>query len=333
MTGPSGMFLVDKPAGPSSFGVLRQLRPALGSKTGHAGTLDPFATGLLLVVAGRATRLARFLTGMDKRYHAVIQFGAVSTTLDPEGAIEPTGRDHRRRRRESRGGGAGRRHPPAGAGGIGRQDRRAALVCPHAPRRDRRGAARGRCTIDRLDVTGFDPRSATRGDRRDLLEGHLRAPDRRRHRRRRPAPAATAWRCAESRSARGTWPTPARPTEIAADPLGPWYRTPLDALAHLPDHALSADERELVVHGRAIDRRGSGVGDVTRLSHDGRAGGGGGAARRAAPPGRGAGMTDVYMSHDLAPRGPSLAGDRNVRRRPPRPSGGDRGRDRHGPGP
>src|ERR671934_2182257 len=87
----TGLVLVDKPAGPSSFGVLRSLRPALGPKLGHAGTLDPFATGLLLVLAGRATRLATYLSGLDKRYRAVVQFGAVSTTLDPEGEIEETG--------------------------------------------------------------------------------------------------------------------------------------------------------------------------------------------------------------------------------------------------
>src|SRR5690348_15992825 len=87
----SGLFLVDKPAGPSSFGVLRTLRPALGRRLGHAGTLDPFATGLLLVLAGRATRLATFLSGLDKRYRAVVQFGAVSDTLDPEGVVEATG--------------------------------------------------------------------------------------------------------------------------------------------------------------------------------------------------------------------------------------------------
>src|SRR6478672_11656876 len=87
----TGLLLVDKPAGQSSFGVLRGLRPALGRKLGHAGTLDPFATGLLLVLAGRATRLAAYLSGLDKRYEAVVQFGAVSTTLDPEGTLEPTG--------------------------------------------------------------------------------------------------------------------------------------------------------------------------------------------------------------------------------------------------
>jgi tRNA pseudouridine55 synthase len=87
MSDISGLVLVDKPAGPSSFAVLRSLRPALGRKLGHAGTLDPFATGLLLVLAGRATRLATFLSGLDKRYRATVQFGARSTTLDPEGEI------------------------------------------------------------------------------------------------------------------------------------------------------------------------------------------------------------------------------------------------------
>jgi len=87
----TGLYLVDKPPGPSSFAVLSGLRPALGRKLGHAGTLDPFATGLLLVVAGRATRLATYLSGVDKEYTAVVQFGAVSTTLDPEGEIAPAG--------------------------------------------------------------------------------------------------------------------------------------------------------------------------------------------------------------------------------------------------
>lgn len=89
----TGLFLVDKPAGPSSFGVLRQLRPALGRKLGHAGTLDPFASGLLLVLAGRATRLARYLSGLDKSYRAEIQFGATSSTLDREGELTETGAD------------------------------------------------------------------------------------------------------------------------------------------------------------------------------------------------------------------------------------------------
>ena len=196
MTGPSGMFLVDKPAGPSSFGVLRALRPALGSKTGHAGTLDPFATGLLLVVAGRATRLARFLSGMDKRYRAVIQFGARSSTLDPEG----DDRAHRRnRRRRCRGAPPPRRWWATCCSRCRRPPRSrstAAVVCPHAPRRDRRGAAPRTVRIDRLEVTGFDADAPARRDRRDLLERHLRAPDRRRHRRGDRRRRATASRCA-----------------------------------------------------------------------------------------------------------------------------------------
>jgi tRNA pseudouridine55 synthase len=85
----TGLVLVDKQAGPSSFGAIAALRPALGRKLGHAGTLDPFASGLLVVLAGRATRLATFLTGLDKRYLATVQFGARSTTDDPEGELTP----------------------------------------------------------------------------------------------------------------------------------------------------------------------------------------------------------------------------------------------------
>src|SRR5437588_10919716 len=90
MDARSGLYLVDKPAGPTSFGVLRSLRPAIGPKLGHAGTLDPLATGLLLVLAGRATRIATYLAGLDKRYRATVQFGAESTTLDPEGEVTLT---------------------------------------------------------------------------------------------------------------------------------------------------------------------------------------------------------------------------------------------------
>lgn len=63
-----------------------------GSKVGHAGTLDPFATGLLLVLVGRATRIQRFLMGLPKSYETVAQLGALSTTGDPEGEITVTGR-------------------------------------------------------------------------------------------------------------------------------------------------------------------------------------------------------------------------------------------------
>ena len=86
------MLLVDKPAGPTSHDVVRVVRRALGMKrVGHAGTLDPAATGLLVVLAGRATRLARFVAMLPKRYTGSVRFGFETTTDDAEG--EPTLRD------------------------------------------------------------------------------------------------------------------------------------------------------------------------------------------------------------------------------------------------
>ena len=90
-----GVVLVDKPAGRTSHDVVNERRKAFGgrkaAKVGHAGTLDPFATGLLLVLVGRATRVQRFLMALPKTYVAVARFGAVSTTGDPEGEITETG--------------------------------------------------------------------------------------------------------------------------------------------------------------------------------------------------------------------------------------------------
>lgn len=90
---PFGVFLVDKPAGPTSHGVLVGIRRQVGRgvKVGHAGTLDPFATGLLIVAVGRASRLLQFLTGHDKTYVARVRLGATSVTGDPEGPVTPTG--------------------------------------------------------------------------------------------------------------------------------------------------------------------------------------------------------------------------------------------------
>ncbi len=73
---PTGLVLVDKPAGPSSFAVVKRLRDRTGARAGHAGTLDPFATGLLLVLLGSSTRLAQYLVGLDKRYRTEIDLRA-----------------------------------------------------------------------------------------------------------------------------------------------------------------------------------------------------------------------------------------------------------------
>lgn len=89
-----GVLLVDKPAGVTSHDVVADVRRSLGRgvKVGHAGTLDPFATGLLVVLAGKATRVQRFFMELPKRYEVVARFGAVSSTGDPEGEITETGR-------------------------------------------------------------------------------------------------------------------------------------------------------------------------------------------------------------------------------------------------
>jgi tRNA pseudouridine55 synthase len=85
-----GFVLVDKPAGMSSFSVVRKTQRTLdAAKAGHAGTLDPFATGLVLVLLGRATRLMQWAVGHDKRYDVEITLGASSTTDDITGELTP----------------------------------------------------------------------------------------------------------------------------------------------------------------------------------------------------------------------------------------------------
>jgi len=102
---PSGVALVDKPSGPSSFAVVAQVRRLTGARTGHAGTLDPFATGLLLLLSGRSTKLTPRLVGLDKRYVAEIDLTARTETGDPEGEIverhEPPAQDELEDRLES----------------------------------------------------------------------------------------------------------------------------------------------------------------------------------------------------------------------------------------
>jgi tRNA pseudouridine55 synthase len=87
------LWLVDKPEGPTSHDVVARIRRQLGrgTKVGHTGTLDPFATGLLVVLVGRATRLAAYLTGLDKTYLATVRTGFASATGDPEGPVAPAG--------------------------------------------------------------------------------------------------------------------------------------------------------------------------------------------------------------------------------------------------
>ena len=84
---PSGLFLIDKAEGPSSFAAVAEVRRRTRARTGHAGTLDPFATGLLLVLSGAATRLASCFVGLDKRYLTTVDLTALTGTGDREGEI------------------------------------------------------------------------------------------------------------------------------------------------------------------------------------------------------------------------------------------------------
>ncbi len=89
---PAGVLVVDKPAGPTSFEVVKRVRRALGAeKAGHAGTLDPAATGVLAVCAGEAVKLQHWLADGDKAYDATVAFGAATTTEDAEGEVTARG--------------------------------------------------------------------------------------------------------------------------------------------------------------------------------------------------------------------------------------------------
>lgn len=90
---PHGVLLLAKPAGITSHDLVAQVRRGFPRKTkvGHAGTLDPFATGLMLVLVGQATRLQRYLVGLPKGYRVGVQLGVTSSTGDPTGELTPTG--------------------------------------------------------------------------------------------------------------------------------------------------------------------------------------------------------------------------------------------------
>jgi len=249
-----GLYLVDKPVGPTSFGVLRSLRPALGRKLGHAGTLDPFASGLLLVLAEAATRLAPYLSGVDKTYRAVVQFGEVSTTLDPEGTITVTGGSTDRAAVEQAAAGMTgevlQRVPAASAVKVAGERsyarmRRGEDVVPE-PRMVR---------IDRIDVAGFDARTqraeievaCSKGTYVRQIAADLGEQT-----------GAGAMCFSLRRLTVGAFDIAdaGTPEQVAERPDGPWYRTPAEALRHLPSRELTADEATAVAQGRPLEPSG-----------------------------------------------------------------------------
>jgi tRNA pseudouridine55 synthase len=180
---PTGVILVDKPAGPSSFKIVAEVRRRTGARTGHTGTLDPFATGLLVLVSGRATRLAAQFVGLDKRYVTMVDLCARTSTGDPEGdrveECEPPSRDDLERRLEELRGEVELKIPAASAVKIGGE---------RAYRLHRRGIdvemPIRRSTIEALELLSYENGLATLDARvssgtyvrsiADVLGGHCR---------------------------------------------------------------------------------------------------------------------------------------------------------------
>jgi tRNA pseudouridine55 synthase len=157
---PSGLILVDKQAGPSSFAVVAEIRRRTGARTGHTGTLDPFATGLLLLLSGKATKLASCFVGLDKRYVTEIDLTGRTATGDPEGEVvdghEPPVREKLEERLAGLRGEIELPIPAASAVKIGGE---------RAYRLARRGVALDmplrRSRVDALDVIAYTGESVT----------------------------------------------------------------------------------------------------------------------------------------------------------------------------
>jgi tRNA pseudouridine55 synthase len=262
----AGVWLVDKPAGPTSHDVVAAVRRRLGRrvKVGHAGTLDPFATGLLVVLVGRATRLAPFISDLDKTYVATVALGAVSATGDPEGPITPGG-------------------PPPGTEAV------AAALATFVGTQRQRVPALSAVKVDgerlyRRTRRGEDvaaPEREVRIDEATLLAHHTTAD---------PPLAVVQVRCSKGTYLRqlavdlgerlgcGAYCAALRRTAVGhldvadavppsevSDEGGVGVRA---ALGHLPARQLTDDEARAVAHGRPVP--GDGSGPVV-LMHDGEA--------------------------------------------------------------
>jgi tRNA pseudouridine55 synthase len=157
---PAGIVLLDKPPGISSFAAIAELRRRTGARTGHAGTLDPFATGLLVVLSGSATRLAGSFVKLDKRYVTEVDLTSTTTTGDPEGEVverhDPPVREEFEERLEALRGEVELPIPAASAVKIGGE---------RAYRLHRKGVAVEmpvrRSRIDALDVIAYSGETVT----------------------------------------------------------------------------------------------------------------------------------------------------------------------------
>ena len=244
----TGVLLCDKPAGVTSHDLVERVRRERGVKAGHAGTLDPFATGLLLVLLGRATRLQRYLLGLPKTYRAVARLGWRSSSGDPDGELTQTGRVPER--------------PELPTGVIEQRVPMTAAVKVGGERLYRR-AHRGevvetpirQVVVHRAELRGSD------GERAEFeIEcssgTYVRA-------------LIETLDDAYCEALRRTAIGGLRLSDAGGEPISPAH-----ALGFLPERVLSAEEAGGVEHGRAVDAAGAAAavaqGEAARLTHEGR---------------------------------------------------------------
>jgi tRNA pseudouridine55 synthase len=240
-----GVLLRAKPAGVTSHDVVAEVRRSLppDTKVGHAGTLDPFATGLLLILVGRATRAQRFLMELPKTYRAVARLGWTSTTGDRDGELVDTGRIPASLEIPV---GPQMQTPPAySAAKVG--GRRAYDLARAGETPDLKARP---ITIHRADLLWHE-------DDRAAFEIECSSGT---YVRSLVTELSDAYCEALERTAIG----PFRLEEADPDRL----MTLRDALAFMPERVLSAEEAVAIAHGRRIPARESNAGH-TRLTHEG----------------------------------------------------------------
>ncbi len=240
------MILYAKPAGVTSHDVVARVRSAHGRgvKVGHAGTLDPFASGLLLILIGRATRAQRFFMALPKTYRAVAHLGWTSDTGDPDGRLEQTGRMPERL--EIPAGERLQRPPAYSAVKVGGE-----RLYEKARRGEPQEGEARPVTVHRAELLDSSGESAT-------FEIECSSGT---YVRQLIADLGDAYCEALERTAIGPF---------ALADADPERAIPLEqALGFLPEHPLEAAEAEQASHGRKVDATAAGEGPH-RLTHDGR---------------------------------------------------------------
>lgn len=242
--GAGGVLLCDKPAGITSHELVARVRRERGVKAGHGGTLDPFATGLLVVLLGRATRLQRYLLPLPKTYVATARVGWRSSTGDPDGELTETGRTPERLELPS--GTIRQRLPMTSAVKVGGE-----RLYRRAHRGEEFETPEREIEVYRAELleaagerASFEIECSAGTYVRTLVET-----------------LGDAYCEALRRTAVG----PLRIEDASTEPIGP-----NEALAFLPERVLSAEEARAVGHGRAVGAGSQAAGGPVRLTREGR---------------------------------------------------------------